>query len=747
MSEMDSVTPGLWDFAAAAAWERQVEDEEREREDESTDEEDDSSSGMLSPTVGLSPAELWLRSLDEPGATLRVRREQEGAALTKLTPLEQIKQRMLADAAARDQQARKEKLAMLAASADDNKNTSRHELRQRHDKEDAQQRESSPTESGGARGHEGARERFFRSLSRPKNTHRRSTARRIQQRERNAGRGRYIHPDTGDVSSSTSSEESDSDLEDTSSAPDSDGTESDVDAEVARTGIQRRGGRRRKNYTRRRGGGGVQIITRDKLRREAAAAALPTPMESEHATEAKAQLMSQSDSDLYKSTAAMSSRPAQTEAMEIFAGLGWGMDSDDDDQLFGEQHVALGAPGGWSKSEVAIEWGSLDALRQDNASGQADVGNNNQRPKPLSHGQLNRPSTAGRSMGPSGLSEFGAILARRSLSSAGSTRPAACGQRLVAKAGNRPNTTKGTRTDELSAPLVRQEYNERVKAEDHYSSNEHNEEEEDKEHRLHRIMTVHTRLASAPIRRESASAAANADVDALPLVKREPLSDKIAHGSSSSCGAGATASVAGSLEQATRAQKFFRSHKRFGLQPAGFRPALSSAGAVTAMGGPDSSGIVSGPPPSSAGAAMTNRVWSTSSSSSIMGGSMQGSTLTTSAAARANKKTSKWERYQRHGNVGSGTTSSSGGVGRASQRHVAVPMAVAGCCHSRWSSATSPQQRATSASFKPRGTAAVAATACRVQRSRAVAPHVQGPHSIGEASCSSGSSVKMRYER
>lgn len=744
---MESVTPGLWDFAAAAAWERQVEEQEREREEDesSTGEESDDSSGELSPTVGVSPAELWLRSLDEPGATLRVRREQAREALAKLTPLEQIKQRMLADAAARDQQARREQLVTLATSADDNKDASRHELRQRHDKEDAEQHESTAAELVGARGSEGARERFFRSLSRPKGGRKRSTVQRIQQRERNTGRGRYVHNDPGNVSSSSSSEESDSDLEDGNTAQDSDDTESVVDAEIARTGIRRRGGCRRKNHARRRAGGGVQSIMREQLRREAAVAALPTPTESEHATEAKAQLMSQSDSDVRTSTAAISSRAAKAEVMEDFAGLGWGVDSDDDDdQLFGEQHVTLGAPGGWSKSEVAIEWGTLGAVRQENTSRQVDVGNGSQRPEPLSHRQLNRPSTAGSSMGPSGLSEFGAILARRSLSSADSTRPAANGQRLVAKVRYRPHTTRGTRTHELSAPIVRQEYNERVEAENHhYSNTEHNEEEEeDKEDSTHRSIAVHTRLASAPIRRELAT---NVDIDALPLVKREPLPDKVSHrssicGNGSSCRAGVTPSVAGSLEQATRAQKFFRSHKRFGLQPAGFRPDVSRAGSVAVMSGPDSPSIVSGPPPSSTAAALTNRVWSTSSSSGIMGGSMQGSaTLTTSAAARADKTTSKWEHYHQYGKAGNG-------VERASQRHVAVPMAVAGC-HSRRNSGSSPQQRAKSTSFKPRGTAAVAAAACRVQRSRAVAPHMQGPNSISEANFSSGSSVKMRYER
>ena len=107
---VSSVTPGLWDFAAAAAWERQVEAEQWE------DGTDDDSSGTLSPTAGLSRAELWMRSLDDPGVTRRLQREREELALSKLTPLEQIKQRMLADAALKEKLAREES-ARLAAEA------------------------------------------------------------------------------------------------------------------------------------------------------------------------------------------------------------------------------------------------------------------------------------------------------------------------------------------------------------------------------------------------------------------------------------------------------------------------------------------------------------------------------------------------------------------------------------------------------------------------------------------------------
>ena len=307
---MDAVTPGLWDFAAAAAWERQIAEEKRDRED------DDSSERSLSPTVGLSPAELWLRSLDEPGATLRVRRErEEQAALVKLTPLERIKQRMLADAAAREQQesvrhaaeAHIKQLATLPVSADDNKGASRHELRRLHNEGQADQRKGTPAEEGDTRVSEGARERFFRALSRP--NEKRSTGRRIQHQ-------------LSSSSSSSSSEESGSDTE-----PDERSTR-DV--------------RRRRNRTRRRAG----AVRRDfdfrgfqggeNLRRAAAAAALPPPEESEHATQAKAQLMSQSDGDLLALTA-RESRPGVTEE---FSGLRWALDSDeDDDQAFGKEHV------------------------------------------------------------------------------------------------------------------------------------------------------------------------------------------------------------------------------------------------------------------------------------------------------------------------------------------------------------------------------------------------------------------------
>ena len=278
---------------------------------------------------------------------------------------------------------------------------------------------------------------------------------------------------------------------------------------------------------------------------------------------------------------------------------------------------------------------------------------------------------------------------------------------------------------------------------------------------------VHARLASAPLRRESRSAATNGDDDALPLVKREPA-DKLAQWSSGygsgmcfqTCGSlshssltyksqrvalecipiGGGKTVAANLEQATRAQKFFRSHKLFGLQPAGFRP----EGLPTATAGPvstfDSSGSVYAPPRSSAAAALTNRGRPAASSSGVLGGSMQGSTTVLTA-----DKQSKWERYQRYGNVG---IAGSGG-GRASQRHVAVPMSVAGC-HTHWSWDAGTQQKAKSATSRPsgpqihRGPAAVAAAACRVQRTRAVSPHVQGPNSVSVASGSPGS---MRGKR
>ena len=194
--------------------------------------------------------------------------------------------------------------------------------------------------------------------------------------------------------------------------------------------------------------------------------------------------------------------------------------------------------------------------------------------------------------------------------------------------------------------------------------------------------------------------------------------------------------MAANLEQATRAQKFFRSHKRFGLQPAGFRPAAGPA-----SGSDSSVSSVAAPPRSSAAAALTNGGRRAASPSGVLGGSMQGSATVLSA-----DKQSKWQRYQRYGNVG---IAGSGG-GRASQRHVAVPMSVAGC-HTHWSwDAGGTQQRAKSATSRPSGpqphraTAAVAAAACRVQRTRAVPPHVQGPHSISAASGSPGS---MRGKR
>lgn len=767
---MESVTPGLWDFAAAAAWERQAEEEQQEREDGTAD---DAGCGKLSPMVGLSPAELWRRSLDEPGATVRMRRQQEEAPLDKLTPLEQIKQRMLAHAAIREEQERDESLRLvteactdqaavtttlatlatttLAATADDDKTAPNQELQQRVGDAGREERhESTPTRSGGAHKGVTARERFFASLSRPKGICQRPRAQRCS------------HTIPARQSSSSSSEEGDREAEPLPDPSCGEGESEVVDADAAPTRNQRRSARIRRHRTRRRVGSGAQSVIRDNLRRAAAAAALPTPEENEHAKEAKAQLMSQSDGNLHDSSAIITQKQDKPAGLaDEFAGLAWGreIDDDDDNRTFGEQRVTLGASGGWSQSEVAVEWGTLSGTRQDgNSNGQIDP-SSSQHANSTPRWQFSRPSTAGGSAGPSGLSEFGAILIHRSPSSAGNTRPAASGQRMVGKLGSRPHTSCGSRTRALSAPIVRQLYDDRLQAEQTCNNAEDQQIEEENQEtysaqtrqrrqpggavlnngrpgpagslaeRDTSDTDVHTRLASAPIRRESAATVARAD-DSLPLVKREQLPTKIfAHRSAGENNASSSdnSTMTGNLEQATRAQKFFRSHKQFALQPAGFRPG-SKAAALATIGGPpfESSSSIPGHPSSSSAAAMTNRGLSVTPG--VVGGSMKGSVLlTTSAAARANKNRPKWERYQRYASKGidskGGAGSSSGGgsrVGRAPQRHVAVPMAVPGVDkHQR------PQN--------VKGTAGVAATACRVQRSRAVSPHVQGPNSIGAA--------------
>ena len=775
---MGSVTLDLWDFAAASAWEKQA-------AEDSDDGSDDESSGDLSPTAGLSPAELWLRSLEEPGATRRAQRMQDKAAFAKLTPLEQIKQRVLADAAAREEQARLDESLQMAeraaTQADDDKSASRRELQQLHRDEDAERR--LPRDGT-------ARERFFSSLSRPKPSRQRPPARRLHRHERRRGAGQREPGSSAGAppaSSSSSGSElgsdssSSSDEDTCDSAPDDDNAVAvETNAARSQTAAGRNRGARRRLRARLRAKGGAQSIIQENLRRAAAAAALPTPEENAPAKEAKARLMSQSDSDLHLSssgargrrTQAAAAAEAEADADAVLSGLGWGLSADDDEDrhMFGEQHVTLGAPGGWSQSEVAGGWGTLSGFRQDSNAGvngqNEDTSSNYQRGKPLARWQYSRPrtagaaSTAGTSGGPSGLSGFGAILAQRSSSSSSSSvRPGAGGQAAIdgldLQAGG--DNSLG-RTRALSAPTVRHAYDERLQADEAAE-----EEEDGGTRRSGRPATagsgagagrrpssgdgwtvtvpIHARLASAPLRREAdAAALARAQTNAsLPLVRREPPpTEGFSHwsaghgGSGGGGGSGAAAkAAAGKLEQATRAEKFFRSggNKRFGLQAAGWQPdaaamsmptaadsgGQSTAAAAAGVDGSRGGGAAAGPPPSSGKAAMTNRARASSSVGGVGG-------------ARANRNKSKWERYQRYGNTGGGGGNNnnggggggagSGGSGRASQRHVAMPMSVAG---------VSNQHR-------PLG---VVAAACRVQRTRAVAPHVQGPN----ATSISGSSV------
>ena len=273
---------GLWDFAAAAAWEQEQpadsdSDEEGEPDVPLEPEPEPEPAASSALAAARREAELWRRSLEEPGAVRREQRrqqEREQAARERqgMTPLERLQQRMRDAATAREAaRAREESLikgeerrAARAASMD---------------------AMYSAAAQGDRAAEEGrSRERFFATLSKPK-----PKAARARRQPARRGRGR------GALSSSSSSSSSGS-----SSSSEDEGEEPTLsrssDTHIVSGGAGARGKSswaRHRAMLRKRGG---QAQTHLRLlKAEGEMHRSPPVEECDSAVHAKAQLMSQSE--------------------------------------------------------------------------------------------------------------------------------------------------------------------------------------------------------------------------------------------------------------------------------------------------------------------------------------------------------------------------------------------------------------------------------------------------------------------
>ena len=261
---------GLWDFAAAAAWEQEQpadsdsdSDEEGEPDVPLEPEPEPAASSALA--AARREAELWRRSLEEPGAVRREQRrqqEREQAARERqeMTPYERLQQRMRDAATAREAaRAREESLikgeerrAARAASMD---------------------AMYSAAAQGDRAAEEGrSRERFFATLSKPK-----PKAARARRQPARRGRGR------GALSSSSSSSGSSSSSEDEGEEPTRGGA-----------GARGKSSWARHRAMLRKRGGQAQTHLR-LLKAEGEMHRSPPVEECDSAVHAKAQLMSQSE--------------------------------------------------------------------------------------------------------------------------------------------------------------------------------------------------------------------------------------------------------------------------------------------------------------------------------------------------------------------------------------------------------------------------------------------------------------------